>query len=303
MRASPGRVRRPAAVAAVAVAMTAAACSSPAQPGRPAADIDSSATGSSVPASSPPASPPPKPPAPRVVVTHFRAADGSVVTLARFAGPVQYRLHCGSSDPGAAALPVVRAGPAIGGRERHRLLAAFNGGFLLSAGDGGYEQEGHVISRLRPGLASLVIDRSGTAHVGIWGHGLPLPHEAVYSVRQNLGPLVINGHPAAAAANWNAWGATLGGGELVARSAVGQNRQGQLIYAASMSASPADLAAALARDGARIGMELDINPEWVQLDVARRPGRVLHAAIPGQNRPAGQYLAGWTRDYFTVLGP
>jgi hypothetical protein len=296
-------MRRARWAAGIAAALTAAACSpvTPTAHSTPATSAPPTRAASS--ASTPPTSPPPKPPAPRVVVTRFRAADGSVVTLARFAGPVQYRLHCGSSDPGAAALPVVRAGPAIGGRERHRLLAAFNGGFLLSAGDGGYEQEGHVISRLRPGFASLVIDRSGTARIGIWGHGLPLPHEAVYSVRQNLGPLVINGHPAGAAANWNAWGATLGGGEFVARSAVGQNAQGQLIYAASMSASPADLAAALARDGARIAMELDINPEWVQLDVARKPGRVLHAAIPGQNRPAGQYLAGWTRDYFTALGP
>ena len=76
-----------------------------------------------------------------------------------------------------------------------------------------------------------------------------------------------------------------------------------LIYAASMSASPDDLARALARRGARIAMELDINPEWVQLDIARVPGGRLTAAVPGQNRPADQYLAGWTRDYITVLAP
>jgi hypothetical protein len=50
-------------------------------------------------------------------------------------------------------------------------------------------------------------------------------------------------------------------------------------------------------------MELDINPEWVQLDIARSPGGPLAAAIPGQVRPARQYLAGWTRDFFTVLAP
>jgi hypothetical protein len=48
-------------------------------------------------------------------------------------------------------------------------------------------------------------------------------------------------------------------------------------------------------------MELDINPEWVQLDVAPRPGRGLRAVIPGQVRPADQYLVGWTRDFITVL--
>jgi hypothetical protein len=242
------------------------------------------------------------PPAPAVIVSRFRAADGHVITLARFTGTVRYRLHSGSVDPGASAMSVVRAGPSIRGPERRQLVAAFNGGFLLAAGAGGYEQEGHVISPLRPGLASLVIDRSGTGRIGVWGSGLPRPGEAVFSVRQNLRLLVRMGHPTRSAADWTVWGASLGGGEYVARSALGENAAGELIYAGSMSASPADLAAALVHAGARTGMELDINPEWVQLDIARVPGRHLRAAIPGQVRPADQYLVGWTRDFITVLG-
>ncbi len=70
-----------------------------------------------------------------------------------------------------------------------------------------------------------------------------------------------------------------------------------------MSTTPYDLADALVRTGARTAMELDINPEWVQLDTARRPGGRLTAAVPGQNRPADQYLVGWTRDFITVLAP
>ena len=96
-------------------------------------------------------------------------------------------------------------------------------------------------------------------------------------------------------------GGKLGGGEFVARSALGQDASGDLEYAASMSASPADLAVALARAGARVAMELDINPEWVQLDVARHPGGPLRAAIRGR-RQANQFLAGWARDFIAVLG-
>jgi hypothetical protein len=146
-----------------------------------------------------------------------------------------------------------------------------------------------------------VIDRSGAAVIGVWGHGLPRPGEAVQSVRQNLSPLVRNGQVAPIAADWQLWGATLGGGEFVARSALGQDAAGRLIFAGSNSASPAALGEALVHAGARIAMELDINPEWVQLDVARHPGRRLIAAIPGQQRPADQYLFGWTRDFITVL--
>jgi hypothetical protein len=123
----------------------------------------------------------------------------------------------------------------------------------------------------------------------------------VFSVRQNLAPLVRGGRASPAAADWTAWGATLGGGEYVARSALGQTAAGDLVYAASMSTTPAGLAAALVRSGVRTAMELDINPEWVQLDAAPRPGGPLHAVIPGQVRPASQYLTGWTRDFVTVL--
>jgi hypothetical protein len=291
-------------VAAIGVA--AAGCAS-----GPAGTVQAGGThpGATPAASHAPASPGPKattappapPPAPHVVVVQLRTADGALVTVAAFRGPVQYVLHNGSGDPGAAAAGLVTAGPAVTGAERQRLLAAFNGGFKLSAGAGGYEQEGHVIATLRTGLASLVIDRSGQARIGIWGASVPAPGEAVYSVRQNLQPLVYRGQPTAAAASPGLWGATLGGGVSVARSAVGQDSSGDLLFAGSMAATPADLAQALAARGARIAMELDINPEWVQLDIARAPGGPLITAIPGQNRPASQFLDGWTRDFFTVL--
>ena len=93
----------------------------------------------------------------------------------------------------------------------------------------------------------------------------------------------------------------LGGGELTARSAVGIDARGDLLYAGSMSALPSDMARALVQAGAVTAMQFDINPEWVQADTATSPGGPLSAAVPGQNRPADQYLTGWTRDYVTVL--
>ncbi|MGH3216685.1 MAG: hypothetical protein ACRDN1_21500, partial [Trebonia sp.] len=237
-----------------------------------------------------------------VTFSQVTAKDGSLITIATFRGPVQYALHNGSDDPGPLAGPV-KAGPKVTGTERERLLAAFNGGFKLDALAGGYEQEGHVVRALRGGLASLVIDTSGQASVGVWGRGLPVKGEAVYSVRQNLWPLVAGGKPTAESALRWRWGGTLGHDEYVARSALGENAVGELMYAASMSTTPADLAEALAAGGARTAMELDINPEWVQPDTASRPGGPLSPGVPGQHRPASQYLTGWTRDFITVLTP
>jgi hypothetical protein len=287
---------------AFAAAGTLTACSAPVVATTMPARTSVPATTRAAATRPPSPTPTPTPTPAAVTVTTVRMKDGSTVTVATFSGPVTYVLHDGSEDPGLAA-GRVKAGPAVRGAERRRLLAAFNSGFKLSAGAGGYEQEGHLAARLRRGLTSLVIDRSGRARIGVWGHGVPVPGESVYSVRQNLTPLVLNGKPTPAAADWSVWGATLGGGEFVARSALGQDASGDLEYAASMSASPADLAVALSRAGARIAMELDINPEWVQLDMARRPGGPLRVAIRGQNRPANQFLEGWARDFIAVLAP
>jgi hypothetical protein len=288
--------------ALAAIAITAACTAQPAAaPGIPSSRASTSAARAGATAS--PAAAPAHPGPPRVTLSQVRTADGSVVTVATFHGAVRYVLHDGSQDPRPAHATQVQAGPVVTGTERRHLLAAFNGGFMMRSRAGGYEQEGHVFRALRTGLASLVIDRNGHARIGVWGAGTPAAGEPVYSVRQNLWPIVLNGQPTAQSARWQRWGGTVAHVEYAARSAVGQNSAGDLIFAAGMSTNPADLASALARSGARIAMELDINQEWVQLDTASRPGGPLTASIPGQVRPASQYLTGWTRDFFTVLAP
>jgi hypothetical protein len=240
-----------------------------------------------------------------------RQSDGDSVTVLRFhAGLVHYALHAGWSDPptGGAGLPA-DAQPAIRAHEHAQLLAAFNGGFKMGAGClpcgvGGMEVAGHVLVPLVNGMTSLVLDPKGDASMGVWGHGFPSAGAAVYSVRQCLPPLVSRSQVSPSAGDVFAWGATLGGGALVARSAVGIDARGNLLYAGSMSALPSDLANALVSAGAVTAMELDINPAWVQADTAPSPGGPLSAAVPDQNRAADQYLSGWSRDYVTVLaGP
>ena len=230
-------------------------------------------------------------------------ADGHVVTIFRFrAGRTRFALHAGSTDPPIAAGSVgPDARAAIGPDEVPVLLAAFNGGFKTDAGAGGFELDSQVIVPLQAGVASFVIDTNGSAHVGVWGEGLPVTGEQRVSVRQNLPPLVVNGQPSPAITDIAAWGPTLGGRAAVARSSLGEDASGDLLYAASMAALPSDLANGLIGAGAVMGMELDINPEWVQMDAAPAPGGALAAGIPGQNRPSDQYLAGWTRDFITVL--
>lgn len=315
-RRAPGRL----AGALVALAAAAGACGSGGGTGHPAATSAAdrarhraTPTTSAPTTTAPPTTTATEPPGWTVVSTvgaavavderAVTAPDGTAVTIFRFrAGLTRFALHVGSQDPpGATARVPADAGPAIAASEAPALLAAFNGGFQVSTGSGGVEVQGTVLSPLVAGDASLVIDASGAAHVGVWGQGLPAPGEQVASVRQNLPPLVAGGQPAPDAGNPGAWGATLGSSPLVARSALGEDTQGDLLYAGSMSTLPADLADALVSVGAVTAMELDINPEWVQLADAATPGGPLQAGVPHQNRPADQYQVGWTRDFVTVM--
>jgi hypothetical protein len=229
--------------------------------------------------------------------------NGDTVTVVRFrVGRVKFNLHVGSTDPptgGATVGP--DAGAAIGPDETPLLLGAFNGGFLTGAGAGGFELNGQPLLTMVPGRATFLIDASGAAHVGTWTQGIPAAGEVWTSARQNLYPLVSGGQPSGQINSIGAWGATLGGGAAVARSSVGEDASGNILYAAGMSVLPTDLANALIANGAVNAMELDINPEWVQLSYAALPGLALATAIPGQNRPATQYQSGWTRDFITVL--
>jgi hypothetical protein len=231
--------------------------------------------------------------------------SGRTVVLVRFrSGATRFDLHIGSTDPPAdlAALPPDR-GPAIAADETAALLGAFNGGFKMNAGVGGVEEQGQIVAPLSNGFASFVIDTDGTAHIGVWGSQLPVFGEQVASVRQNLPPLISNGVANSTVGVPADWGVTVNGSMLVARSAVGQDAAGDIIFAGGTAVYPKDLSDALLSAGAVNAMQLDINPEWVQVDAAPAPGQPLVALLPGQSRPADQYVAGWTRDFVAVLTP
>jgi hypothetical protein len=230
-------------------------------------------------------------------------ADGSHVIVVRFrAGQTKFALHVGSQDPptgGVAISPSARS--AVSNAELPLLLAAFNGGFKVGSGSGGFEIDGQILTPLQSGRSSFVIDTNGSGHIGVWGQDVPTPKEHVASVRQNLFPLVIGSQLSPSIADVALWGARFKGEDMVARSALGEDKHGNILYAGSMVALPSDVGTALIDAGATNAMELDINPEWVQLALAAHPGGQLRAGVSGQNRPPNQYLVGWTRDFFTVL--
>jgi hypothetical protein len=179
------------------------------------------------------------------------------------------------------------------------LIAAFNGGFKWGDSDGGVIAFGASYRGPVSGEASLVVYDDGTFTVGQWGRDND-PNRNVVSLRQNLGLLVDGGAPTAAASNPGAWGASVAGVATM-RSAVGVDGNGALLWAGGR-VSPLDLANALVAAGAVRGMEMDINPDWVNFnsyDVG--PDDVAHGnglfGATGSNR----YLSPDGRDFVAVL--
>ena len=150
----------------------------------------------------------------------------------------------------------------------------------MSAANGGYYTDNRTIIPLRTGAASFVVYKDGSFALGQWGSDVSMT-PSVVSVRQNLDLLVDNGQivPAAYDANSSAWGATLGGGLYVWRSALGITANGALLYVGGPGLDIYNLANIMVHAGAVRAMELDINTDWVNFSSYQpsTPGRAGHA--------------------------
>jgi hypothetical protein len=234
-------------------------------------------------------------------VAAWQAQRGGV-TLLRFDQQlVRLALHAGLGEPEGSWTYGDRIGP----REIHRVVAAVNGGFKFETGVIGFMADGRVAVALRPGLASIVTYRNGTTQIGAWEGGVPARGQPIASVLQNLHLLVDHGAAAGSSESCvqECWGSTLGGGTLIARSALGIAGDGQLVWAAGEKLSPAAIAQALVGAGVQRAVELDINPEWVAgyLYAHGRRGPSAEPVVAGQNGIPGRFLEPYSRDFFTIL--
>ena len=227
-------------------------------------------------------------------------ATGVVATAAwiRSAATV-LALYPGYEGPGVTSLP--RGPEAVPATGLARLLATFNSGFYEKDGAAGFYTHHTLYFPMVKGLATLVRYTNGTVGITQWAGG-PTPGPTVVMARQNLPLLVNNAAPTPGTANNYAWGLTLHGVPAVWRSAVGVDKNGNLIYAAA----PAQTAWSLARVMVQLhcvrAMELDINPEWpifVSYAGAGARGPILE--VPNPNQIPGRFLYPSTKDFFAVF--
>ena len=230
------------------------------------------------------------------------ARSGSRIALLSFNQRlIELRLHAGTEDPGSSGW---RLGPEVAGAERQRLVAAFNGGFKLNIGAGGFFSQGRDAVPLQHGLGSIVTYTDGYTDIGAWRQDVPGARSQVASVRQNLTLLISGGRSASTLNCLTCWGATLGGVSDPARSALGITADGHLVWAGGENLTTMQLADALLAAHVVRAVELDINPEWVAGYLyGHRGGRGPLAPVPivpSQQGLPGQFLSPWTRDFFAL---
>ncbi len=188
---------------------------------------------------------------------------------------------------------------------RTRLVATFNAGFKMKDSGGGWYLDGREVVRLRPGLASLVIDTRGRATVGTWAHDVSMG-PGVAAVRQNLHLVVASGKPdkGLASNNQGLWGTGKNQFQYTWRSGIGTTAQGDLVYVAGKGLTLKTLADAMAQARIITGMELDIHSNMVGFNLFATPG----AASTNSSRhllrsmpiPLDRYLVPDQRDFFYI---
>ena len=231
--------------------------------------------------------------APTVMTTTYQQPSGGVAYLAWIShDATRLALYAGTSEPGSGNPGVVPT------RLRGRLLATFNGGFRQSAAPGGFIAQGVESVPLQIGLGT--VSTTWTHHVNIsrWAGGVDL--RTLEVARQDLDLLVSGAHPAPLASDTGSWGATLGGGAAVWRTALGIDAHHNLIYIAADD-TPLGLAQTLVHAGAVRALELDINPEWSTFNVyGGRGGAAPTMVVPNPQQSADRYLVPDSRDFFAV---
>ncbi len=211
-------------------------------------------------------------------------------------------LVAGTKEPGGGPWP---GSATIATGAGSTTVAAFNSGFLMRDSGGGFYQEGTTQGQLKAGMASLVIDRSGTASLGEWGRDVRMS-PGTQAVRQNLHLIVDEARPVRGLVD-NAdrlWGSRKSQLQWTWRSGLGIDASNNLVYVAGNHFTLTTLAAALTQAGAVRGMQLDIHTPMVTANLFRLGPDDPRAApvklLPTMSQPATRYRAPDQRDFVTV---
>lgn len=187
-----------------------------------------------------------------------------------------------------------------------KLIAGFNGGFKEEHGHYGMKIDGVVLIKPRPDACTVAMTQEGVLRIAPWK--AVADAEGTFTWwRQTPACLVSEGklHPALYDDNTN-WGAALGGGTIVRRSAAGLDPDGKILFVGvSNHTSPRAMAIAMQHAGAANVAQLDINysyPRFVLFPKNDAGQRESTSLFEGFKIEKDDYLrTPSVRDFFYVV--
>ena len=229
----------------------------------------------------------------------FTASSGNKVGLMWLNPQVlRFRLIPGTTAPEKSPVRAIDNRPSTW---VPRLVAAFNGGFLLKDNPGGYFYNGRTVTPMVDGMGTLVFTKDGGLDVTVWRKGDHISKDVI-AIRQNWEPLVIRGKDQSSANDsWYRWGGTDGKSPLANRSAVGQTNSGEIVYAFCAKCVAHDLGVALVGANVETAMILDMNKSWpngfyYSAPKSKHGKPVGHRIHPGQWRGPTDYFFRGSKD-------
>jgi hypothetical protein len=145
------------------------------------------------------------------------------------------------------------------------LLAVFNGGFKTEHGQHGMFVDGVTLVAARKGLCTILGLEDGSLRIGTWEKLREEVAEPGVKVRfyRQAAPCMAEGgklHPALRDEETRSWGATLEGGTVIRRSAIGLDAKRSVLFVAITNDTTATaLAGAMLHAGASDVAQLDVN--------------------------------------------
>jgi hypothetical protein len=196
---------------------------------------------------------------------------------------------------------------------RRELLAVFNGGFKTEHGQHGMFVNGVTLVPARKGLCTVVGFEDGSLRIGTWeklAEEVAQPRAPVRFYRQ-AAPCMAEGgklNPALRDEETRNWGATLEGGTVIRRSAIGLDAKRSVLFVAITNDTTATaLAGAMLHAGASDVAQLDVNwsyPKFVMFP--REPDGAPYAQSLFDGFVVGRddfVRKRFSRDFFYVVQP
>ena len=219
---------------------------------------------------------------------------------------LSFHAAAGTLEPRSESFPERLRSGRVPAEALDSVIAAFNGGFQTIHGGYSMMVDGHTIGEPLEDACTVGLYRSGTIRIRSWPV-IASETDGMKAYRQTPRCLVEQGerHPELVNRYNTSWGAVVGGGTVIRRSALGLSKDGKvLFFGMGDSLTARSLADGMKAAGAYDAAQLDVNhvfPRFLFFEETPEGVRAVKPLCKGFSFSPGDYVqTPMARDFFFV---